>query len=88
MVQIMTEENRRDLLRYFVLSDYRDGDYFLIEEYEELENIIKRNAKAKELEEARYKCILKKIGEEEYNELYNKYLNLVFKESKEKTRKI
>ena len=34
----MKEKN--ELLRYFILSSYRDSDYFLLSEYEELESII------------------------------------------------
>ncbi len=82
----MSKEEKEELLRYFKLSDYREGEYFLQEEYEELEDIIKRNSVAKELEDARYKCILGIINEKEYNELYNKYFNLVLNNAKEKTR--
>lgn len=84
----MSKEEKEELLRYFKLSDYREGEYFLQEEYEELEDIIKRNSVAKELEDARYKYILGIINEKEYNELYNKYLNLVLNDTKEKTRTI
>ncbi len=84
----MNKEEKEELLRYFKLSDYREGDYFLQEEYEELEDIIKRNSIAKELEDARYKYILGIISEKEYNELYDKYLNLTLDDTKEKTRLI
>ncbi len=66
-MNINTKE-RKELLDYFRLSRYRDGDYMLLEEYDELEDIIKRNNTAKELEEYRYKYITGKINEEEYNE--------------------
>ena len=39
----MTKEEREELLQYFKLCSYRDSDIFLLEEYEELEEIIKRN---------------------------------------------
>lgn len=82
----MNTKELEDLSRYFRLSDYRDGEYFLLEEYEELEEIVKRNPIAKELEEARYKCIKGKISEEEYKELCNNYFSLINKNKKEKTK--
>ena len=75
----MNDSEINDLLRYFILSDYRDGDYFLLEEYEELESILKRSPIAKELDDARYKHIVGKISDEEYNDLYNKYYKILEK---------
>ena len=75
----MNDSEINDLLRYFILSDYRDGDYFLLEEYEELESILKRSPIAKELDDARYKHIVGKISDEEYNDLYNKYYKVLEK---------
>lgn len=69
----MTEEEIKDLGRYFRLITYRDDGDMLLEEYEELETIIKNNNVAKELEAARYKCIMKKISEEEYNKKIMSY---------------
>ena len=57
-----------ELYRYLVLSSYRDGDYFLLEEYEELEDIIKRNDIARYLEDVRYQYLKGLISEEEYND--------------------
>ena len=42
-------EELKELYRYLRLSDYRN-DYILEDEYEELEDIIKRNTYAKYLE--------------------------------------
>lgn len=78
----MTEEELKDLSRYFKLSNYRDGEYFLLEEYEELEIILKKNHIAREIEAARTKSILGKISEEEYQELYDRYFNLTINKQK------
>ena len=75
----MNDSEINDLLRYFILSDYRDGDYFLLEEYEELESILKRSPIVKELDDARYKHIVGKISDEEYSDLYNKYYKILEK---------
>ena len=82
----MSSEELNDLLKYFILSSYRDGEYFLLEEYEELQEILKRSSVARELEEARYKSIVGHIDMEEYANLCNKYINLINDKKKEKTR--
>ena len=71
----MEEQEIKDLSRYFRLSDYRDGDYFLEEEYYEFQEIIKRSPIAQELEEARYQSIIGKISEAQYQEKCMKYFN-------------
>ena len=43
----MTLEDAKDVLDYFKLDGYRDGEYFLEEEYYQLEEILKRNEYAK-----------------------------------------
>ena len=65
----MTKEEAKDVFNYFRLDAYRDGDYFLEEEYYELEDILKRSTIAQELDNARYLAIIGKISEEEYQEL-------------------
>ena len=60
----------KDLENYFRLARYRDEtDYFLPEEYEELEEIIKRSSRAKEMEKARTDFYLGRITEEKYKEI-------------------
>ena len=39
----MNENELEELSRYFRLSDYRDGEYILLDEYEELMDIIRKN---------------------------------------------
>ena len=71
----MTEEERKELLEYFRLCSYRDGEYFLLQEYEKLNEIIKNNKTAKYLEVVRTKYLKKLITEEEYNNINNEYFN-------------
>ncbi len=67
----MTDE----LLRYFILAGYRDGEYILLEEYEELQEIIKKNSIARQIEEIRYKWLTGKISDEEYKKIYFDLMN-------------
>ena len=71
----MNEQERKELLRYFTLCSYRDGEYILLEEYEELESIIKNNKIARYLEDVRFKYLTRQINEEEYNSINNNYFN-------------
>ena len=70
-----------EIYTYFRLSSYRDSDYILPEEYEELEELIKRNDNIKYLEDLRYEYIKGIINEVEYN---NKCDNLIYKLSRTK----
>ena len=65
----MSKEAIDELNRYLILCSYRDGEYFLQEEYDELENIIKRNPIARELEEERYRYLTNEITKEEYDNI-------------------
>jgi hypothetical protein len=71
----MSDNKINELLNYFRLCSYRDGEYFLEDEYYELEGIIKRNEVAKYLEEIRYKYLTNQMTEEEYNNICNDYYN-------------
>ena len=70
----MNSKELNELNRYFILSDYRDGDYFLLDEYNELNDIIKRNKIANHFENLRYKYLKGIIKEEEYNNICKKYI--------------
>lgn len=65
----MSEEEIKEMYNYFRLSSYRDGEYFLLEEYLELEEIIRKNDTARYLEDERYKYLRGIITEEEYNNI-------------------
>lgn len=65
----MTKEEAKDVFNYFRLDAFRDGDYFLEEEYYELEDILKRSSIAQELDNAKYLWIIGRMTEEEYHEL-------------------
>ena len=64
-----------ELYRYLILSSYRDGDYILLDEYDELNEIIRRNDDVKYLEEVRYDYLRGIISEEEYNNICFNYVN-------------
>lgn len=64
-----------ELLRYFILAGYRDGEYILLEEYEELQEIIKNNSIARQIEEIRYKWLTGEISDEEYKKIYFDLMN-------------
>lgn len=76
----MTEEEKKDLSRYFVLAMYRDEGSILLDEYEELNDILKRNSMAQELDDALYKYYMKKITYEEYRMVHDKYVSLLYGE--------
>ena len=80
----MTKEEINDLSTYFKLAIYRDEGNLLLEEYEELNDIIKRNKYAKLQEEARYKWITGKISDEVYQTIYHMYDDIIFNKSYEK----
>ncbi len=69
----MTEEEKKEIREYFKLCTYRDGEYFLPEEYEELVELIKKNTIVRLLEEARYKWIMQKMSNEDYMNLCDYY---------------
>ena len=73
----MDQRERRELVNYFRLSDYRDGSYFLLEEYLELREIVKNNSTARELEDYRDKYLTGKISEDQYNEKVESVFNQV-----------
>ena len=64
-----------ELITYLRLSSYRDGDYILLEEYDELMDIIKRNKMAQYLEEVRNNYLNNSISEEEYNQACTDCIN-------------
>ena len=64
----MINEEVSELYRYLRLSSYRDGEYILPDEYEELEEIIGRNKIARYLERVRYNYLIGKISQEEYDD--------------------
>ncbi len=69
------DEEIKELYEYFRLSSYRDSEYFLLDEYDELERIIKKNKTAQYLEKIRYQYLKKIISEEEYDDICNDCLN-------------
>lgn len=71
----MSEDEKKELRRYFVLCTYRDGEYILQDEWEELEDIVKKNKYAQLLESARTKWILGKIPEQEFKKMCDYYNN-------------
>jgi len=84
----MTEEERKDLSRYFRLSDYRDSEYFLQEEYDELQEVIKRSPIAQELEELRYQWIIGKISEMSYMDQRMAYFTQMCEERKKQNNPV
>lgn len=69
------DEEIKELYEYFRLSSYRDSEYFLLDEYDELERIIKKNKTAQYLEKIRYQYLKNAISEEEYDDICNDCLN-------------
>ncbi len=69
----MDDNELKEISRYFILCTYRDGDYMLLDEYEELEDIIKRNKTAQHLEDIRYMYLRNYISQEEYDNICNGY---------------
>ena len=78
----MTEEEKKDLSRYMILAMYRDEGSILLDEYEELNDILKRNSMAQELDDALYQYYMKKITYEEYSSIYDKCMNMLFGDPK------
>ena len=74
----MTAEEKKDISRYFRLVGYRDDGDILLDEYEELEDIIKKSTIARLLENARYQCIVGKISEEQYQKMEKKYIDEIY----------
>ncbi len=74
----MSEEEMKDLSRYFRLIEYLDEGNILEDEFEELNNIIKRNKFAKSLNDARYQVIMGRISEEQYLEIEEIYVNELY----------
>ena len=83
MLETEISEEYKDLNRYFILDRFRDGEYMLEEEYHELQVILKRCQKARELDHARYLMIDGQISEEEYDKLFKKYYDEANVASKE-----
>ena len=70
----MTNEEINDLQKYFRLVQYRDVyQDILLDEWDELEDIIKRNIMAQDIEAARFLWLKKQFTEEEYKATYNEY---------------
>ncbi len=69
----MTEEEIKDLSKYFRLSMYRDEGDILLEEFEELNDIIKRSPYARFQEEARFKWLKGTLTDEEYKNINSMY---------------
>lgn len=65
----MISDEIKELNHYLRLSSYRDGDYLLEEEYQELEDILKRNPDARFLEDVRYEYLTCRISREEYDQI-------------------
>lgn len=83
----MENDELSEILTYFRLCSYRDGEYILLEEYEELQGIIKRNKTAHYLEEVRYEYLRGIITEEEYNEICINCLNNIKAKELKRTNK-
>lgn len=81
----MEEQERNDLLEYFHLKDFYNNGEILEDEYEELQEIIKRNKRAQEIEQAEMKFYSHKISGEEYNNIIEKHLKAL-EESKQKIK--
>ena len=64
----MLSKEIKELNQYLRLSSYRDGEYILHEEYQELMDIISRNPIARELENIRYQYLVGKMTKEEYDQ--------------------
>ena len=62
----MEEKERLDLLQYFHLKEFYHNGEILEDEYEELQEIIKRSKRAQEIEQAEIKFYSHKISGEEY----------------------
>ena len=75
----MNKEELDELLTYYRLCSYRDEGDILLDEYIELEDIIKRNDRVKTLEEARYQNIMGNLSDESYHKL----LEIIDKEIEE-----
>ena len=71
----MTEQEIQDLLNYFQLSIYNDELDILQDEFDELQEIIKRNKRAREMDDAKYLYFKGKMSEEEYEDLIQKHWN-------------
>ncbi len=90
----MTDEEIKDLYRYFRLDAYRDDpDYegiLLEDEYYELEELTKKYPIINALENARYLPIRGKITEEEYHQmqwkLFDQLTEAVKEDENKKTR--
>jgi hypothetical protein len=74
----MDDKEISDLSRYFVLAIYRDEGSLLLEEYEELNDILKRNNAAKKVDDALYNYYIGKISYEEYIKIHNYYINMIY----------
>ena len=81
----MEEKERLDLLQYFHLKEFYNNGEILEDEYEELQEIIKRNKRAQEIEQAEMKFYSHKISGEEYNSIIQKHLKAL-EESKQKVK--
>ena len=69
----MDEDYYKDLSRYFRLAIYRDEGSLLPEEYEELNEILKRNKASKEIDDAYFNYLMGRITEEDYNKIHDYY---------------
>ncbi len=70
----MTNREIKDLSRYFKLIAYRDAyEDITSDELEELEQIIKRNKKAKDLEDAKAQLINNIISKEDFLRIFDAY---------------
>ena len=69
----MSENEYKDLSRYFKLITYREDGSLLLDEYYELTDILNRNPVARKIDDAYYDFLKGKISEEEYNNIFNYY---------------
>ena len=77
---IMDEQERRDLLQYFHLKEFYNNGEILEDEYQELQEIIKRSKRAQEIEAAEIQFYSKKISGEEYHQIVKKHEKALFEE--------
>ncbi len=67
-------EEIREFRRYHILERYRyESDYMLHEEWDELEDLIKRNDRIRDIEIARGRLFRGEISEEQFQKLCDSY---------------
>ena len=69
----MTDQEIDDLSQYFRFIRYRNQGEMLLEEYDALQDIVKKYSAAREMEDAYFLFLQGKISEEEYQERLDVY---------------